>query len=115
MGGRPFSSFTKELIKDREENKCFFCDSKKNLTIAHIFAWKRDNGLPVLENGMCICRKCHNKMDFGMECTREEQIKMLRLCEMYLILTYMKELNPQELTGNNVRQKTKQNGKRRYR
>lgn len=89
---------TKLQIKERDNYQCFFCRSTEYLTIAHIFVTKKEGGKAVEENGMCICRKCHDKLDFGMNCSEELQKKMQRLCEMYLTLYYMREINKEELT-----------------
>lgn len=78
----------KELVRQREHNKCFFCESKANLTAAHIFYWKKDNGKATKENLMCICRECHNKLDFGIGVDRDTQLRMLRQCYAYLTFTY---------------------------
>ena len=95
---KAYSVDTKLVIKQRDGFKCFFCDSIEDLTIAHIFVPKRDGGKPVEENGMCICRKCHDKMDFGIGCSIQEQIRMLELCKMYLMFYYQKEFTEEELT-----------------
>jgi predicted restriction endonuclease len=78
----------KAIIRQREEYKCFFCESKTNLTAAHIFVWKKDGGKCTQENLMCLCRECHDKMDFCKGITREEQIRMLRQCMAYLTFYY---------------------------
>lgn len=95
---RAYSDATKVEIKQRDGCKCFFCDSKNDLTIAHIFVARRDGGKPVPENGMCICRKCHDKLDFGIGCTPDQQKIMQCQCERYLTLLYMRELTKEELT-----------------
>lgn len=98
MKNKGFSQNTKEKVRQRDNHKCFFCDGKENLTIGHIFSWRCENGMPVEKNGMTICRKCHDKLDFGIGVSRQEQIKMLRLCEIYLIFLYMEELDKDKLT-----------------
>jgi predicted restriction endonuclease len=102
MSGKPYSKETKQKIKEREEHECFFknanmCLDGNDLTVAHIFIWKKDNGKPVEKNGMCICRKCHDALDFGIGVSTEQQIKMLRLCQMYLTLFYMEEIKEEEV------------------
>lgn len=100
-----YSPAMKKQIKKRDQNMCFFCDAKKNLTIAHIFVPRRDNGIPNLLNGMCICRKCHDKLDFGIGCTIEEQIEMLKICKAYLMLGYNRVITEQELTLQKVKKR----------
>ena len=84
----------KKEIRQRDKH-CFFCESKTNLTSAHIFVWKKDGGKATKENLMCLCRKCHDKMDFGIGITKEEQKRMLQQCYAYLVFTYC-EYNKQE-------------------
>lgn len=76
------------LVRERENFKCFFCDSTNKLTFAHIFYWKKDNGKATKENGVCLCRECHNKMDFGIGVDELEQLRMLRQCYAYLTFIY---------------------------
>lgn len=89
MKKKSYSKIVKRIIKNRDGNECFFCKGTQNLTVAHIFTWRKDGGLPIVENGMTLCRKCHDKMDFGIGCTKKEQIKMLEICKMYLSFSYM--------------------------
>ncbi len=78
----------RQFVKQREKRKCFFCESKKDLTYAHIFVWVKDGGSSRKENGVCICRECHDKMDFGKGVSKQEQIRMLRQCQSYLVFLY---------------------------
>jgi len=94
---KSYSLATKVVIKKRDNFKCFFCETTKKLTIAHIFVPKKDGGKPVEENGMIICRGCHDALDFGTGVTVEQQIKMLRLCEIYLTFTYMREIKSEDV------------------
>jgi 5-methylcytosine-specific restriction endonuclease McrA len=95
----------KLIVRNRENHKCFFCDSKTNLTFAHIFYWKKDGGKETKENGVCLCRECHNKMDFQIGCTREEQILMLRRCYAYLVFYYCYNENQEEIMHGIPRKK----------
>ena len=101
-------SQVKERVRKRENNKCFFCNTKKNLTFAHIFVWNRDGGKVVEENGVCICRECHDKMDFQKGCTELEQLRMQRQCYAYLTFMYcdygkQEEIPLQKIKGNKRR------------
>jgi hypothetical protein len=95
----------KQIVRERENNKCFFCEGTYNLTAAHIFYWKKDNGKATKENLICLCRECHNKMDFGIGCTREEQILMLRRCYAYLVFMYCYNENQEEVMHEIPRKK----------
>lgn len=92
-----FSKEQKYLIKKRDNNECFFCENKKNLTVAHIFVWRKDGGKPVEENGLTLCEECHQQMDFGIGITVEQQIDMLKQCKQYLLLYYKKEIKEENL------------------
>jgi hypothetical protein len=112
MQKKGYSKHKKQIIKQRDGNKCFFnelgmCESGEELTVAHIFIWKKDYGKPVEENGIAICRDCHDKLDFGLGITKEEQIKRLRLCEMYLTLYYFREITNEELTFGHQKRKVR--------
>jgi hypothetical protein len=76
-----FSTQLRKKVRNRDGNHCFFCNSLENLTVAHIFLEKRNGGKAVEENGMCICRRCHDELDFCKNITKEEQLRMLRYCK----------------------------------
>ena len=94
-----FCDHLKKKIRDRDGNRCINCDSIENLTIAHTFKWKSKGGLAVEFNGITLCRTCHDKMDFRINCTIEEQIKILKICRMYLTLFYNREITDEEVTS----------------
>ena len=87
----------KAIIRKRDNHKCFFCESKTNLTAAHIFYWAKDNGKATQENLMCLCRECHDKMDFGKGVDRDTQLRMLRQCYAYLTFYYCYNENQEEI------------------
>ena len=86
-----------KLIVRQRDKHCFFCETENNLTFAHIFYWKKDGGKATKENGICLCRECHDKMDFGKGISKEEQLRMLRQCYAYLVFTYCEYDKQEEL------------------
>ena len=103
MKNKGYNEHQRKEIKQRDGYKCFFenvgiCESGEELTIGHIFVWRKDGGKPVKENGVCICRKCHDKMDFGLGVTIEQQKRMLRYVQMYLTFFYFREITNEEVT-----------------
>ena len=119
---KQYKSSNKQEAFERDNCQCFFCNNfalkddrvlsqedmhdKRTLTMAHIFVWKKDGGKFVAINEVTLCRYHHNMMDFGVNCTREQQIMMLRMCQMYLTLTYMREIKNADVKGE-VRVKAK--------
>jgi 5-methylcytosine-specific restriction endonuclease McrA len=77
-----------KLIVRQRDKHCFFCEATSNLTAAHIFYWKKDKGKATKENLMCLCRECHDKMDFGKGIDKQQQLRMLRQCYAYLTFIY---------------------------
>lgn len=98
-----YSESRRKRIIKRDDRKCFFCGSKKDLTIAHIFVWKKDGGKPVDENGLTACRECHDKLDFCKGISKLEQYRMLRLAQMYLTFYYMKEITDEDVSVKNLK------------
>lgn len=50
----------KQLVKDRDGNKCVKCDSEENLHCHHIIPWKDKVELRYeISNGMTLCASCH--------------------------------------------------------
>lgn len=87
----------KMIVRQREGNQCFFCLSENELTFAHIFVWKKDGGKAIKYNGICLCRKCHNMLDFQVDCDKQLSVNLLELAKLYLLTTYKKEIDSQNI------------------
>jgi len=71
----------REMVLEKDEYKCQKCGSKKNLIAHHIKPVKL---FPLescdVDNGIILCRKCHNKAHHIPGCSTGELAKLKRPC-----------------------------------
>ena len=81
-----FDKETRKIIKERDKNRCVFCESKSPLQIAHIFLSRAFGGRGCKENGVLLCINCHQILDNpvgGQQKLTKELIE--NYCKRYLI------------------------------
>lgn len=55
--------FRKKVI-ERDQGKCQKCGTDQNIHVHHMKSWAKHPELRFdVDNGMCLCRKCHGKED----------------------------------------------------
>lgn len=59
------TNFSKQVKIDmlrRDKYRCIFCGTSEGLTPAHYIS-RASGGLGIIENGACVCVKCHQALD----------------------------------------------------
>ena len=76
------SSFSRAVVKERDGNKCIFCERTSRLTIAH-YIGRGNGGLGIPENLACACFDCHEQLDHGMHRNEYRQVFKAYLDQHY--------------------------------
>ena len=77
---------TRKYIKKREKDKCYLCETKGGLQIAHIFISRAQGGKGCKENGVLLCVNCHKIIDNPIGSIQNELSRQyLDRCKNYLI------------------------------
>lgn len=81
------SKETKKYIKKRDSNKCFICNKKGAITMAHIFVSRAKGGKGSKENIVSLCTNCHYYiLDNPIGKTKNKiSEEYLQRCKDYLI------------------------------
>lgn len=61
----------KEKVWDRDGGQCVFCGTCYNVAPEAHFIPRSKGGLGIEENVLTLCRRCHNRYDFGPRYDRE--------------------------------------------
>lgn len=89
-----FDKKTREIIYERDYNKCIFCGGTLFLGIAHVFVSRAHGGKGCIENGVLLCQNCHGMLDNGNN--TEKRIEINNFCCDYLYNLYG-EIDKKEL------------------
>lgn len=57
----------RKQVMERDYHRCVACNSRYNLTIAHVFINRSHGGLGIPENLCVLCMNCHMKLDHGLK------------------------------------------------
>ena len=71
------SQKTKMAVWERDNHRCVYCHSPYALPESH-FISRSKGGLGIDENILTLCRKCHQRFDFGPKTEREQMREYFR-------------------------------------
>lgn len=72
----------RRLALERDNYKCAFCDSTKNISVHHInpYRYSRNHNL---DNLVTLCRRCHSKEEYRVNKATAEAMEYGRLVRRY--------------------------------
>jgi hypothetical protein len=57
----------RKAVLNRDDNRCRSCSAEEKLEAHHILSWKdHPEARLLLENGITLCRQCHDKVHSGL-------------------------------------------------
>lgn len=76
----PLYKTWRNAVRKRDGYKCVLCKTKKKLQVHHIRGWTAFPSLRfVVDNGITICRVCHNKVNGNEHLYQKLFIEMVDL------------------------------------
>lgn len=92
-----FSDKVKREIYDRDNGRCAFCSTPFNLeSVPHHIYFKSQMGLGIAQNGITVCRTCHDKCHGKVNGVNQHAMRSMALS--YLTQFY----NEEELTRDKL-------------